>query len=175
MFQLTDILTACSFMLFANAIADGGVVKALCVPNGGSKISATRLKKGDVIGEALKSGVKGLPFLKVGESGAIDSCINSSALSIKLWELLCQTSEVSLASCSSCVHSGKLEGLSAITSSLSAEQIQTLLTRTNAQTGDLILFATGPLNAVNRTLDRLRNYLGGSLGLIDEVSIFCFV
>lgn len=44
-------------------------MKAISVPSGSSSISATRLKKGDVYQQAIKSGAKGLPFLKVLASG----------------------------------------------------------------------------------------------------------
>lgn len=41
----------------------------LCVPSGAKKYSNSALKKGDIYNEALKSGAKGLPFLKILENG----------------------------------------------------------------------------------------------------------
>ncbi len=54
-----------------STIADGGVVKAISVTGRATKISGTRLKKGDVYQQALRSGAKGLPYLKVLEGGEI--------------------------------------------------------------------------------------------------------
>jgi aspartyl-tRNA synthetase len=48
-------------------------VKAISVTGGVTKISATRLKKGDVYQQALKSGAKTLPYLKVLEGGELSS------------------------------------------------------------------------------------------------------
>jgi len=42
------------------------------VPSGVKSYSNTALKKGDIYSEAIKSGAKGLPFLKVLEDGAIE-------------------------------------------------------------------------------------------------------
>jgi len=41
----------------------------LSVPSGSKKYSNSALKKGDIYNEALKSGAKGLPFLKVLDDG----------------------------------------------------------------------------------------------------------
>jgi aspartyl-tRNA synthetase len=48
-------------------------VKAISVTGGVTKISATRLKKGDVYQQALKSGAKSLPYLKVLEGGELST------------------------------------------------------------------------------------------------------
>jgi aspartyl-tRNA synthetase len=50
-------------------LESGGVIKVLCVPSGAKKYSNSPLKKGDIYNEALKSGAKGLPFLKITENG----------------------------------------------------------------------------------------------------------
>lgn len=50
---------------------EGGLVKAISIPGGSSKISATRLKKGDVYQQAIKSGAKGLPYVKVLAGGRV--------------------------------------------------------------------------------------------------------
>ncbi|GFY90068.1 tRNA synthetase class II (D, K and N) family protein [Actinidia rufa] len=44
----------------------------MCVPSGAKCYSNTALKKGDIYNEAIKSGAKGLPFLKVLNDGAIE-------------------------------------------------------------------------------------------------------
>jgi aspartyl-tRNA synthetase len=50
-------------------LESGGVIKVLCVPSGAKKYSNSALKKGDIYNEAVKSGAKGLPFLKITENG----------------------------------------------------------------------------------------------------------
>lgn len=67
--QVSDIFTDSSFKVFTDALASGGVIKVLCVPSGVKSYSNTALKKGDIYSEAIKSGAKGLPFLKVLEDG----------------------------------------------------------------------------------------------------------
>ncbi|XP_020528121.1 aspartate--tRNA ligase, chloroplastic/mitochondrial isoform X3 [Amborella trichopoda] len=62
----------CSFKVFADCLACGGLVKSLCVPCGAIKYSNTSLKKGEVYSEAIKSGAKGLPFLKVLDGGELE-------------------------------------------------------------------------------------------------------
>jgi hypothetical protein len=59
-------------------------VKAISVTGGVTKISATRLKKGDVYQQALKSGAKSLPYLKVLEGGERSSRPPVSPVSISL-------------------------------------------------------------------------------------------
>lgn len=58
-------------------------MKAIIIPGGSSKISATKLKKGDVYQQAIKSGAKGLPYLKVLEGG-MSPCGPDCGLSIIL-------------------------------------------------------------------------------------------
>ncbi|KAH9536749.1 hypothetical protein CY35_16G015900 [Sphagnum magellanicum] len=70
--EVSDIFTGSSFAPFASSIVDGGIVKAISVTGGVTKISATRLKKGDVYQQALKSGAKSLPYLKVLEGGELE-------------------------------------------------------------------------------------------------------
>ncbi|KAH7849395.1 hypothetical protein Vadar_017226 [Vaccinium darrowii] len=70
--DVSDIFTDSSFKAFTDALASGGVIKVLCVPSGVKSYSNTALKKGDIYSEAIKSGAKGLPFLKVLEDGAIE-------------------------------------------------------------------------------------------------------
>lgn len=68
-FQVSDILSKSSFKVFSDTLASGGIIKALSVPSGAKIYSNTALKKGGIYNEAVKSGAKGLPFLKVMEDG----------------------------------------------------------------------------------------------------------
>jgi aspartyl-tRNA synthetase len=66
---------------------------------------------------------------------------------------------------------GEIDTIGAIKDNLTEEQKQELLTKTNAKSGDLLLFGAGDKNTVNKSLDRLRQVLGKQLGLIDENKI----
>ncbi|KAJ6716451.1 ASPARTATE--TRNA LIGASE MITOCHONDRIAL [Salix koriyanagi] len=57
---------------FADGLNGGGIIKVLCVPSGAKTFSNSALKKGDIYNEAIKSGAKGLPFLKVLDDGPGD-------------------------------------------------------------------------------------------------------
>ncbi|CAK9171172.1 unnamed protein product, partial [Ilex paraguariensis] len=69
---VSDIFLDSSFKVFADTLASGGNIKALCVPSGAKTYSNTALKKGDIYNAAIKSGAKGLPFLKVLNDGDIE-------------------------------------------------------------------------------------------------------
>ncbi|GJP31470.1 hypothetical protein CLOM_g12313 [Closterium sp. NIES-68] len=130
--DISHIVAGSTFKVFESALEAGGVVRAVSVSGGAAKISATRLKKGDVFQEALKSGAKGLPFLKV-------------------------------------LPEGNIEAIPAISAGFSdADKRAALLQSLDAQSGDLVLFAAGPAGQVAATLGRLRLFVAGSLGLIDE-------
>ncbi len=64
-----------------------------------------------------------------------------------------------------------IDTIGAIKDNLTAEQKQEILTLTNAQPGDLLLFGAGDIATVNKTLDRLRLFLGKELELIDPSKI----
>ncbi len=66
---------------------------------------------------------------------------------------------------------GEIDTIGAIKDNLSAEQKQELLRRTGAQPGHLLLFGAGDVGTVNKTLDRLRQFVGKELGLIDTTKI----
>lgn len=70
--NVSDIFSESPFKVFANALENGGIIKALCVPSGAKSYSNTALKKGDIYNEAMKSGAKGLPFLKVLDDGVVE-------------------------------------------------------------------------------------------------------
>jgi aspartyl-tRNA synthetase len=62
----------------------------------------------------------------------------------------------------------EIDTIGAIKDNLSEEQKQELLRRTGAQPGHLLLFGAGDTITVNKSLDRVRQFLGEELGLIDE-------
>ncbi|XP_030472542.1 aspartate--tRNA ligase, chloroplastic/mitochondrial isoform X2 [Syzygium oleosum] len=70
--DVSDIFVEASFKVFSDALRSGGIVKALSVPSGANAYSNTALKKGGLYSEAIRSGAKGLPFLKVLENGEIE-------------------------------------------------------------------------------------------------------
>lgn len=62
---------------------------------------------------------------------------------------------------------GEIDTIGAIKDNLTPEALQTLLERTQAQPGDLLLFGAGSIEIVNASLARLRLALGAEMGLID--------
>jgi len=62
----------------------------------------------------------------------------------------------------------EIDTIGAIKDNLSEEQKQELLAKTGAKPGHLLLFGAGDTNTVNKTLDRVRLFLGKELGLIDN-------
>ena len=63
---------------------------------------------------------------------------------------------------------GEIDTIGAIKDNLTEAQKQELLDRTGAQPGHLLLFAAADATTVNKTLDRLRLFVGNELGLIDK-------
>lgn len=92
--DVSDVFLGSSFKVFADTLESGGVIKAICVPSGVKTYSNTALKKGDLYNEAIKSGAKGLPFLKVLDDGAVEgiSALISSLDPMKKEQLLKQLS-----------------------------------------------------------------------------------
>ncbi|XP_075501770.1 aspartate--tRNA ligase, chloroplastic/mitochondrial-like isoform X3 [Primulina tabacum] len=70
--KVSDVFRGSTFKLFADTLSSGGIIKALCVPSGAKYYSNTALKRGDIYFEAIKSGAKGLPFLKVSSDGSLE-------------------------------------------------------------------------------------------------------
>ncbi|KAK9077233.1 hypothetical protein SSX86_005570 [Deinandra increscens subsp. villosa] len=70
--DVSDIFSDSSFKVFTDALNNGGIIKVLCIPSGAKAFSNTALKKGDIFSEAIKSGAKGLPFLKILEDGQLE-------------------------------------------------------------------------------------------------------
>lgn len=134
--NVSDLFAGSGFKVFANAIAQGGMVKALPIPNGDGAISNTRIKPGgDLANLAAQYGAKGLAYIRVREGG--------------------------------------IDTIGALKDSLTAEQTATLLERTGAQPGTLILFGAGDKAIVNESLNRVRLSLGHELGLIapDQINL----
>ncbi|KAL7082560.1 hypothetical protein ACP275_14G106700 [Erythranthe tilingii] len=70
--DVSDVFRNSSFKVFTDTLSSGGIIKALCVPSGSQHYSNSALKKGDIYNEAIKSGAKGLPFLKVSNDGTLE-------------------------------------------------------------------------------------------------------
>jgi aspartyl-tRNA synthetase len=66
---------------------------------------------------------------------------------------------------------GEIDAIGALKDSLTPEQKDLLLSRTQAQPGTLLLFGAGDPAIVNESLSRLRLALGHELGLIDPESV----
>ncbi|KAB5520653.1 hypothetical protein DKX38_024972 [Salix brachista] len=94
MLQVSDIFSESSFRVFADSLKSGGIIKVLCVPSGAKIYSNTALKKGDIYNETIKSGAKGLAFLKVLDNGEFEgiSALLSSLNSTNKEQLLSRCS-----------------------------------------------------------------------------------
>jgi aspartyl-tRNA synthetase len=66
---------------------------------------------------------------------------------------------------------GEIDTIGAIKDNLTEEQKQELLTRTGAKPGHLLLFGAGDAPTVNKTLDRLRQFVAREFNLIDPEKI----
>lgn len=72
--EVSDIVKTSGFKVFTDAVSKGGTVKILPIPNGNAAISNVRIKAGgDLFGEAANMGAKGLAYIRVRESGEIDT------------------------------------------------------------------------------------------------------
>ena len=121
--------------MFREAVANGGIVKILPIPNGNDAISNVRIKPGgDIFREAAEAGAKGLAYVRVRENGEIDT-------------------------------------IGAIKDNLTPEQKQEILTRTGAKAGHLLLFAAADTVTVNKTLDRIRQFVAKEFKLIEKDKI----
>lgn len=133
--DISDIVQGSGFKVFSDAVAKGGIVKILPIPNGNEAISNVRIKPGgDLFREASEAGARGLAYIRVREDGEMDT-------------------------------------IGAIKDNLTAEQKQEILSRTQAKPGHLLLFGAGETPVVNKTLDRLRQFLARELGLINPNNI----
>lgn len=133
--DVSDVLKDSGFKVFREAIANGGIVKILPIPNGNDAISNVRIKPGgDIFREAAEAGAKGLAYIRVRENGEIDT-------------------------------------IGAIKDNLTPEQKQEILTRTGAKAGHLLLFAAADTGTVNKTLDRIRQFVAREFKLIAKDKI----
>ncbi|QXE25044.1 aspartyl-tRNA synthetase [Richelia sinica FACHB-800] len=68
---------------------------------------------------------------------------------------------------------GEIDTIGAIKDNLTPEQKQEILTRTGAQAGHLLLFAAADAGTVNKTLDRLRQFVAREFNLIpaDKINL----
>ncbi|MEI3652538.1 MAG: aspartate--tRNA ligase [Dolichospermum lemmermannii FEM_B0920] len=133
--DVSDILKDSGFKVFREAVANGGIVKILPIPNGNDATSNVRIKPGgDIFREAAEAGAKGLAYIRVRENGEIDT-------------------------------------IGAIKDNLTPEQKQEILTRTGAKAGHLLLFAAADTNTVNKTLDRIRQFVAKEFKLIAKDKI----
>ncbi|MFQ4134839.1 aspartate--tRNA ligase [Nodosilinea sp. PGN35] len=72
--DVSDLVKDCGFKVFSGAVADGGIVKVLPIPNGNDQISNVRIKPGgDVFKIAAEAGAKGLAYVRVRADGAVDT------------------------------------------------------------------------------------------------------
>ncbi|MFN6568532.1 aspartate--tRNA ligase [Dendronalium sp. ChiSLP03b] len=72
--NVSDILKDSGFKVFRDAVANGGIVKILPIPNGNDAISNVRIKPGgDLFKEASEAGAKGLAYIRVRDDGEIDT------------------------------------------------------------------------------------------------------
>ncbi|OIP76206.1 MAG: aspartate--tRNA ligase [Oscillatoriales cyanobacterium CG2_30_44_21] len=72
--NVTDLFANSGFKVFANTVANGGIIKVLPVIGGDAAISNTRIKPGgDLSNLVSQYGAKGLAFIRVREGGVIDT------------------------------------------------------------------------------------------------------
>ncbi|MEG3440072.1 aspartate--tRNA ligase [Pannus brasiliensis CCIBt3594] len=72
--SVADIFADSGFKVFSGAIAGGGTVKVLPIPNGNDAISNVRIKPGgDLFKEATDAGAKGIAYIRVRENYEFDT------------------------------------------------------------------------------------------------------
>ncbi|HEY9673235.1 MAG TPA: aspartate--tRNA ligase [Waterburya sp.] len=72
--DVSDLVKDSGFKVFSSAVATGGIVKVLPIPNGNEAISNVRIKPGgDLFKEASEAGAKGLAYIRVRDNGEIDT------------------------------------------------------------------------------------------------------
>jgi aspartyl-tRNA synthetase len=72
--DVSDVVKDCGFKVFSGAVAAGGSVKILPIPNGNDNISNVAIKPGgELFKEATEAGAKGLAYIRVRENGEIDT------------------------------------------------------------------------------------------------------
>ena len=72
--DVSDLVADLNFKVFSQAVACGGVVKCLAVPQGNEHLSNVRIKPGgDVFAEATAAGAGGLAYIRVRDHGMLDT------------------------------------------------------------------------------------------------------
>lgn len=72
--EVSDILKDSGFKVFSAAVAGGGQIKVLPIPQGNDQISNVRIKPGgDLFQVVSEAGAKGLAYIRVREHGEIDT------------------------------------------------------------------------------------------------------
>ncbi|MBP0013555.1 MAG: aspartate--tRNA ligase [Roseofilum sp. SBFL] len=72
--EVSDVVKECGFKVFSGAVAAGGAVKILPIPNGNDNISNVAIKPGgELFKEATEAGARGLAYIRVRENGEIDT------------------------------------------------------------------------------------------------------
>ncbi|HEY9833985.1 MAG TPA: aspartate--tRNA ligase, partial [Stenomitos sp.] len=92
--DVSDLLKNSGFKVFSGAVAAGGIVKILPIPNGNELISNVRIKPGgDLFKEATEAGAKGVAYIRVRDDGEIDTigAIKDNLTEAKKHELLERT------------------------------------------------------------------------------------
>ena len=92
--DVSDIVKDSGFKVFSGAVASGGVVKVLPIPEGNDAISNVRIKpKGDIFNEAVAAGAKGIAYIRVRENNEIDTigAIKDNLTAEQKQELLART------------------------------------------------------------------------------------
>jgi aspartyl-tRNA synthetase len=131
--EISDLVEASDFRVFAEAMRAGGMVKGLRVPGAASY---SRKEIDDLTEQARVLGAKGLVTVALGADGI----------------------------------------RSPLTKAMSAAQLEAVIARMEAQTGDLLLFVADSARVCNDVLSRMRVRLGERLGLIpNDVMGFCWV
>ncbi len=70
--DVTEQVKDCAFKVFSGTIADGGIVRGLCVEGAGDKYSRKDIEKG-LTGYVSEYGARGLAWAKVGDDGLAGS------------------------------------------------------------------------------------------------------
>jgi aspartyl-tRNA synthetase len=92
--DVSDLVKDSGFKVFSGAVADGGIVKVLPIPDGNAAISNVRIKPGgDLFKIAADAGAKGLAYVRVREDGSIDTigAIKDNLTEAQRQELLSRT------------------------------------------------------------------------------------
>ena len=72
--NVSDLLKDSGFKVFSGAVAEGGIIKVLPIPDGNEAISNVRIKPGgDLFKEASEAGAKGVAYIRVRDDGEIDT------------------------------------------------------------------------------------------------------